>query len=681
MRMSVLCIVTFLIIPATLFAQHIADDVNPIADTLASVPGRISSSPELHRFHKDSLSRMEYHSIGHVIEQFPGVMRYDLGNLGQPSWLSTAASSPLHWTICTNGIDGADLLTGMPHMLFYTTEDAEAITLYPMHQSFWYGGAGRRFVVDITEREWDAPRPVTRLRHTEAPNEYLYTDAMFTLNTNERDNIYIAGTRTTIGISAGNDAARFANNRHESWNLRLRYRNHVSDNLIAGLALRYDDDITLLNGGVAGNIESPGFPMIYPPDGTLPFSAEAFDPKSALLVNPSIYTQRQRYSAELRSSMLWSGDSTHMSTIRGGVVFFVSRFRDRLQDITGDSLAEPRLNRTDVWSRYSAHLDHVDDLGWARLTVSSSLAYFTAKKSDNSFDLDGVNAHAGAKLDLMLGPLRATGLARFDHLFGQEAFSIGAGGKLRLGRRFSLWAGAAVTPRPYTLIETRHSGDDVVLIGSRTPPLEQFGVIEAGVRYEDTDVYSDVRMYFASYEQRLRVRSASVAKSTYGRFTTVFDGSDAWTDNVSGLSADTRLRLWRLHLDQSASISFPQRATDALPTAAFPDLMYRGELYYSGFLIEGTLRLRAGGRFEYSSAYIPMMYNPAIGMFTAPSNSSAWSYTDMMRIDLFLFATIKEGATIHLVIHNLLDSRYITTQFYPMNDRALRFGVDWVFLD
>jgi hypothetical protein len=52
-----------------------------------------------------------------------------------------------------------------------------------------------------------------------------------------------------------------------------------------------------------------------------------------------------------------------------------------------------------------------------------------------------------------------------------------------------------------------------------------------------------------------------------------------------------------------------------------------------------------------------------------------------MRVDHFLFAGIKERATIHVVLHNALDANYISTGFHPMYDRALHLGVDWVFFD
>ncbi|HEV8538620.1 MAG TPA: hypothetical protein VGR15_06815, partial [Bacteroidota bacterium] len=49
-------------------------------------------------------------------------------------------------------------------------------------------------------------------------------------------------------------------------------------------------------------------------------------------------------------------------------------------------------------------------------------------------------------------------------------------------------------------------------------------------------------------------------------------------------------------------------------------------------------------------------------------------------LDLILIAHLG-NAYLHLVLENLLDKKYVTTTFYPMNERNLRFGVSWDFLD
>lgn len=107
------------------------------------------------------------------------------------------------------------------------------------------------------------------------------------------------------------------------------------------------------------------------------------------------------------------------------------------------------------------------------------------------------------------------------------------------------------------------------------------------------------------------------------------------------------------------------------------------EFAYRGMLIEGTLDLRAGARFSYAQEYTPLLYHPETGMFLPRlyQDPALRSFSDVQRLDLFLFATIKQRATLHVIFHNILDHRYITTGFYPMFDRALRFGVDWVFFD
>jgi hypothetical protein len=118
----------------------------------------------------------------------------------------------------------------------------------------------------------------------------------------------------------------------------------------------------------------------------------------------------------------------------------------------------------------------------------------------------------------------------------------------------------------------------------------------------------------------------------------------------------------------------------------FPKLSLSSSLYYRGVLIAGALDLKVGGAITYVGRYIPPVYNPLSNSYTTPEQPVAESanigdYTQAPRLDAFVFATVKKRATIHLLLNNLLSANYITTQFYPMSDLALRLGVTWVIFD
>jgi|GEM_PF-1625466 len=631
---------------------------------------------------KDSIALMEYHHAGNVFADHPGVRLHDLGSFGQPLGIGLYGADPLNQSVRINGQLFDDMLTGMTDPYLLSTEDAAEFIVHPQYQAFWYGMPGDVFAAEIREKQWDAPRPVTRLRHAEAPYEYLYTDAMFTLNPSENDNIFIAGTRTTIGNSS-TLAARFSNVLHESWNLRLRYRRTWGSSVTGYAALRFNDHITYLNGGILGTFTpSIGTPYTYPGEDT-DFSARAFDPITAFNVNPSMETHRQRYSADLGLRIQWTDDSSQATKLGLRLLSDVRRFRDDLQTFYTDSIAIPSLNISDHWTLYQAYIDHSSSLSWAQLTLRGSVGRASILTGGDNTEHNGLDAEARGRLDLLIGPVTLSGFAGLDFHNDQSSISIGAGAELPLGP-LSLWGGFSFSPRIRTLRETVYASPFIDARGDRSPALDKYSIIEGGVRLAAGPLRADLRGFLRREDRYLLLQTATYQDTTVGRFVLhIAELPDGATRDVFGGSADVRLTVHPLHLDQQVTSLTIRADGEELSLYQPPELQYNASLYYRGSLIAGTLDLKVGGRFHYTSWFEPLALHPQTGLFTLaeqPANG-ARSYTDKMRVDLFLFATIKQRATLHLVLHNLLDVDYISTTFYPMPGRGLRLGVDWIFFD
>ena len=656
-------------------------------DTLRSPASPHDDIPEMAHpgswtLQKDSIALIEYHHAADVFSQHPGVRLHDLGSFGQPLGIGYYAADPLNQSVRIDGRVFDDMLTGMTDPYLLSTEDAAEFIVHPQYQAFWHGMPGDVFAAEIREKQWDAPRPVTRLRHTEAAHEYLYTDAMFTLNPSENDNIYIAGTRTTIGNSS-TLAARFSNTLHESWNMRLRYRRNWGASVTGRAALRFNDHITYLNGGSVGSFTpGAGTPYRYPGEGT-DFSSQAFDRITAANVNPSMETHRQRYSAELGLRIQWTEDSSQATDLGMRMLSDVRRFRDVLQDFYQDSIALPSLNLTDHWTLYQAFIDHMSSLSWARLTLRGSVGRYGILTGGDNAEHSGLNAEARGRLDLLLGPVKLSGLAGLDFRYDQSSISIGAGAELPLGP-LSLWGGFSFSPRIRTLRETVYASPFIDVRGDRSPALDKYSVIEGGVRLHAGVLRADLRGFVRREDRYLLLQTAAYQDTVLGRFTLrVAEFPGGAVRDVIGGSADVRLTLHPLHLDQQLTALSVSADSDVLALYDAPELQYSAALYYRGSLIEGTLDLKAGGRFLYTSQFEPLALHPETALFTLarPAANGARAYTDMMRVDLFLFATIKQRATLHVMLHNILDTDYISTTFYPMYGRSFRLGVDWVFFD
>ncbi|MFZ1729576.1 MAG: putative porin, partial [Bacteroidota bacterium] len=625
---------------------------------------------------------MDYHSAGEISEAHPSVTMSNLGNLGQPAWLSMAASSPLQSTVAVNGLSGDNLTNAMPDLYRYSTEDAADFTVYPQYQAFWNGAPGDLFVMSIREKIWDAPRPVTRLRHTEAADEYLYTDAMFTLNTSERSNIYIGLTRAGIGSSSSNNAARFANNRYESWNLRVRYRQQFSKAISLHTRVQYDDHLTLLNGGVRGSFQAMSTnPYVFESESGGTFADSAFNPVAARLVNQTMRSEGQHYLAEAGARLQWSADSSQVTELRLSIDSDVRRFQDNMSLLYSDlQISDPQLNLTDHWTLIQAVLDHETDLNWAKLELQGLVGRYGADMGGEALDDADILAHARGKLNLLLGPISVSGFGRLDYRFGSSTISFGAGGELPIGP-LSLWGGASYSARPQSLVERMYTGTRVTVVGDRTPLLDKLAVVEGGLRLASDKFSLDLRSFARNETRYLDLLGSAYTDSLLGRYRLeVRELPDGLQRASYGGSVDARMEFWRIHVDQQLSLLTTDGSITDLNA---PQLSYMVEVYFGGMLIEGTLHLRAGGRFSYADKFTPLIYHPETGLFLRQlaDDPALRTYTDMQRIDLFLYATIKERATIHVVFFNVLNTNYITTGFYPMHDRAFRLGVDWVFFD
>ncbi len=665
------------------------DSTSVSIDSILTTAGIADSIPSpgmapLADWTREDIRLLEYHHLADILRLPPVLVLHHLGNFGQPVTLRAYGAQPAQTSITVGGLAHDDLISGMMQSYLHSTEDVQRINVYPQYQSFWYGHPGDVYAADVEQMEWNAPRPITRMRHTEASNEYLFTDGMFTLNLSETSNLYIAGTRTVIGSASSNNAARFPNNRYESWNLRGSYRNQLTELLRLNTTVRYHDHFTMLNGGILGTFTPhTTTPLTYEDESIGPFAGEAFDPKAAFLLNESMETLRQRYDATVELLMQWTADSSQATRLQINATSDVRRFRDNLQRLWTDSLAIPWFNLTDEWSQLQARLSHRTTLSWANLLIEGQLGRYTAAKGDGALDEAGILAAAKGRLDLMLGPATLSGFASLEHRFEQSGISFGAGVELPVGP-FSLWGGFSFSPRLRTLLETMYEPRLLDISGDRTPDLDKITVAEGGMRWTSPSLSAGMHG-FLRYEERYQVlQTAAYYDSIPGRYTFFVSAiPDGAAVTVYGGSASLSATLWDLHLDQDYTWTQHDSDHPTLGLRTVPAHQYRAELYYKGMLIEGTLNLKVGGRFTAATDYLPLTYHPEAGIFTLPKDLDPGlvSYTDMMRFDLFLFATIKERATLHVSMHNVLDTEYITAGFYPMYDRALRFGVDWIFLD
>lgn len=114
---------------------------------------------------------------------------------------------------------------------------------------------------------------------------------------------------------------------------------------------------------------------------------------------------------------------------------------------------------------------------------------------------------------------------------------------------------------------------------------------------------------------------------------------------------------------------------------ALPKSVSVASLFYRGNLFNNNLQLAIGGQIEYYDEFMPYAYMPMTQVFYIQEKYKAGNFCF---VDAFLNARIKPVTfffKMENVLHGLLGTNYSMVPGYYQPERALRFGLTWLFFD
>ena len=112
-----------------------------------------------------------------------------------------------------------------------------------------------------------------------------------------------------------------------------------------------------------------------------------------------------------------------------------------------------------------------------------------------------------------------------------------------------------------------------------------------------------------------------------------------------------------------------------------PELMSKHSLYFNHAFFKKALISQIGVDLAFNNKYYADEYMPATSQFYIQNKKQIGNYP---YIDLFLNAKIKRANIFVKLQHateGLLDKTYYSTPHYPLQGRAIKFGVCWKFYD
>lgn len=633
---------------------------------------------------RDSLLLIPHMRWNDVSGWIPGTRSATLGMFLQPAQLFYGDGLS-GITLLANGRSIADPVTGVSTDLDIGEEAGSRVVLHSPVSGFWYAGSGRGAALDVVDSLVDAPRPVTRIRHVESGYEFLGTDVLFALNPAPSSALQIGLTRHTVGFSNSYNQARFVNERAESWNARAEYGTRISSMLEIQLRARLTDHTQLQYGGIASS-RRDGDTFLYP-DRSTSFADTAFNPILARTINATGKQVTTQWWGETLARVHWDAQDRQYSEIRVGLRDGTRWISDGLGIPPLDTSGRSPLSRHELWTLPSLTLAHCLQFSDLALFFDGTLSRMSYDDGASGTRISEMRSSLRARIEAHLGLLSIEGLARHD----QEGDSQGQGlgGLASLGNPESVqgFAGISWSRRPLTLFERHPSIPSERLrieSGVSQDPPERLEA-EAGLRHAGGSGRVELRVF----ARRLRVPrpfTVGYETGTVPLRPLLILRAQPLVEEQQGGTLSGVFRWW--HLQAEGQVTATHSQLEGLSTASrlVPVLSSSLALMARLTLIEGTLELKGGVRHQYESAFTPLGWQSEAGLFLPialgqASDQALSSYTEGHTVDLFLFATIKRSATIHVHLSNLFDARRITTTFYPMGERSIRFGVDWTLWD
>lgn len=132
------------------------------------------------------------------------------------------------------------------------------------------------------------------------------------------------------------------------------------------------------------------------------------------------------------------------------------------------------------------------------------------------------------------------------------------------------------------------------------------------------------------------------------------------------------------HLGFNAKYTYQSSSYQAI--TSMPNHIINGSLFYQGNIKKAML-FQVGFNATYFSEFYGMAYSPVLNMYYVQTQKAVGNYP---YVDFFISARIKPVrffVKIDHVTQGFLGTNYSLTPNYIQNDRAFKFGLNWLFFD
>ncbi|NOY05273.1 MAG: TonB-dependent receptor [Chlorobi bacterium] len=608
-------------------------------------------------YDRSYLDWTDYIDVRDWLSRFDGAYIRDIGIPRGPFGMEFFGAGDRQSSLLIDGLPAQNPFTNTGLYPFVATEEVQSVAVTPQYAGFWLGGNGTLATVDITDLDRENPAPYSRIRHTEGPAEYLYTDALFSQNTSRNANLTLALTRSSWD-------GEFDTTMTDMWDLRGIYRWNLSSTGTLIFRARYSDHIVHLYGGV------------NPSPLTGAWADTTFSPIFAPTINTGIRSDvvRSNFQAEYRSHP--SGDSLQLIS---AVVYYTSFSRwysDRLH-LTAGLPREDYVERSDIIGLSFAYQTNPAPF---EFNLGGGIRYVNAYDSPNYQKFTQLQYDTRGMVSLALSNVELSAMARVERNVSGFTFGTGVAGTLRISDVLSIWSGASTSSRSPSIVEFTWSNPSDM--HQKEILNETLSILEAGITLEGKFGHTRITGFYRSTRNPIRIFLYYSEPPRESRPTRIFQNGKEQRSTGGSISWQAIVPFAGLRLGLEGNATWV-RQTGIPVQPVTPEWQGWTELYIRAPFFNRALYLKSGFRLRAADKQVGETFDPKLAIFTPllPGGEYAvYEYPAYMILDFFLHAKIKT-ALLYMVVDNIFDDNYITSVLYPMLGQNIRFGVSWEFLD
>ena len=584
-----------------------------------------------------ALGLIPFRSTGDLLRNFTGVFVSETGLGGFRRKFSVNGLSDGAVSFLADGLLLNDPSTGLYMADIYPADFAESIEFAPSPGGFSHAPGGAGGVLNFVSRSTRAPRPFSRIRYSQSAYGYSVLDGSL------RQDV-ARGVNVALGVQHPVSDGRYANSAFDAWNARVKLRYDLD-----GAAVYVSDIFTRWERGL-----NDGVSLSTP-------ESLRFEPIRALVVNPSATEKLVRHDVVAGGAIgREDGDLTTFDMQFGSV------FREYRDEAGGSGSTGTPFRDTREEQSYGFRIAHSRGIAGSRLAVALEMRNRRLLQDPNIGTHGSTQAGISGSLALKIGPSTISPAARFDRYLDLGRLSVGADVRLRIAGILTVTGGFSRSHRFPSFAEA--FGVRSLALPLSTPDPERHDVIAGGLFAGDSGgTYASVSVFHREVRGAVILDSAATA----GGPPLAYDRRG--NEIRSGISAAAALRIGSFLAEFTGDYLAYGEGTRRRYA---PGWNLGGGIYIRDRLVGGHLDLKMGFRGRYFSAYDGEGYSQRYELFVP----TGFDIPPAETVDFVLFAGIGD-AVIHFIWENLLDRHYTMLVLYPMDDRAVRFGLTWNFLD